>query len=33
MLAPEQSFYRELALDCTSKCVTVDLFFAMNKKV
>ena len=32
MLAPEQSFFRELALDCTSKCIAVDLFVSLNLK-
>lgn len=32
MLAPENNFYREQALDCISKCITVDLFIAVNTK-
>jgi len=32
MLKPETEFYRELALDCISKCITVDLFLALTLK-
>ena len=32
MLAPEHNFYRELALECISKCITVDLFIAVDTK-
>jgi len=32
MLAQENSFYRDLALECISKCITVDLFLAITKK-
>ena len=32
MLAPEGTFYRDQALDCISKCITVDLFLAVNTK-
>ena len=32
MLAPESPFYRELALECIAKCITVDLFLAVTLK-
>ena len=32
MLAPEGPFYRELALECVAKCITVDLFLAATVK-
>ena len=32
MLAPENAFYRELALDCVAKCICVDLFIALTLK-
>lgn len=32
MLAPESNFYRELALECISKCITVDIFLAVDTK-
>ena len=32
MLRPEIEFYRELALECVSKCITVDLFLAFTLK-
>ena len=32
MLNPEHDFYRQLALDCVSKCIVVDLFFAFTVK-
>ena len=32
MLRPEIDFYRELALECVSKCITVDLFLALTLK-
>ena len=32
MLAPESTFYRDLALDLTSKCIAVDLFLASTVK-
>jgi hypothetical protein len=32
MLAPEHTWYRELALDCNSKSIVVDLFIAVTIK-
>lgn len=32
MFTPENNFYRELALDCNSKCICVDLFLALSTK-
>lgn len=32
MLAPEHSYFRDLALDCLSKCIAVDLFLAHTQK-
>ena len=32
MLSPENNYYRELALECISKCITVDLFLAVDTK-
>ena len=32
MIAPESPFYRELALECIAKCITVDLFLAVTLK-
>lgn len=32
MLRPESEFYRELALECVSKCICVDLFLALTLK-
>jgi len=32
MLTPEHTFFRELALECVAKCITVDLFLALNQK-
>jgi len=32
MLAPENNFYRELALECISQCITVDMFIAVDTK-
>lgn len=32
MIAPEGPFYRELALECVAKCITVDLFLAVTVK-
>ena len=32
MLAPENTWYRELALECISKCIVVDLFIAVTLK-
>ena len=32
MLAPESDFYRQLALWCVPKCITVDLFLAVTIK-
>mmetsp|Transcript_23310 Transcript_23310/g.31179 ORF Transcript_23310/g.31179 Transcript_23310/m.31179 type:complete len:102 (+) Transcript_23310:1574-1879(+) len=32
MLTPEHNFYRELALECVSKCIVVDLFLAFTVK-
>ena len=32
MLAPESTFYRDLALECMPKCIVVDLFLALTLK-
>lgn len=32
MIAPEHTWYRELALECISKCIVVDLFIAVTLK-